>query len=316
MVLAAGWAAGLGPGAPSLHVATVEHGLRPEPPPRRRRSPPWRRPSACRTRPLPWLGPKPRTRIQERARAARYALLAEHARAVGASHVLTGHHADDQAETILMRLARGSGVAGLAGMRRETPLGDGVTLVRPLLERPKAQLVALCRDAGIAVIDDPSNRDPAYARARLRADAALLSKLGLDRVTLSKLARRAARADAALEAETNRIETLIGLHPDRTASTAMLAAHRDLEPEILLRLLRRAVARVAPAAGMLRLERLERLTDAVAAALREARPYRATLGGARVVLDPDAVLTVDPEPTRRRGVAARRRAAIVRACLD
>ena len=311
MLLAAGWAADLGRGAPALHVATVDHGLRAESSAEAAQVAAMAAGLGLPHATLPWLGPKPRTRIQESARAARYALLAEHARVLGADHVLVGHHADDQAETVLMRFGRGSGIAGLAGMRRETPLGDGVTLVRPLLDVPKADLVTLCRDAGLAVIDDPSNRDPAYARARLRADAPLLSRLGLGRTTLRKLARRAARADAALEAETDRVDALIGSYSE--AYGASLAAHRDIEPEILLRLLRRAVAHVAPAPGLLRLERLERLTDALLAAIREARPCRATLGGARVILDADAVLTVTPAPPRQRGqvgVAARTRAGL------
>ncbi len=298
LLLAARWAARLGGGAPALHVATVDHGLRLAA--RDEAS----LVAAAATRlglphaTLAWEGQKPSTRIQERARVARYALLAAHARAVGATHVLTAHHADDQAETVLMRLARGSGLAGLAGMRRETRLAPDIVLVRPLLETPKADLVALCRAEGIAVADDPSNHDPAYARTRLRAAAPALADLGLDSATLARLARRAVRADAALEAEVDRIEALVCRSmPD--GRCAMLGAGRDLQLEILLRLVRRAIEATVPAGGAIRLERLESLTEAVAVALAQGRPHRATLGGARIVLDVAGTLTIDQAPPRR-----------------
>ena len=92
--------------------------------------------------------------------------------------VLTAHHADDQAETVLMRLGRGSGLSGLAGMRRETSLG--IRLVRPLLAFSKRDLVAVCHRAGQAFRDDPSNADPTFARVRLRAQVDARDALGLD----------------------------------------------------------------------------------------------------------------------------------------
>lgn len=291
MWLAARWAAAL-PHAPKLHVATVDHGLR-----RESAAEAGLVAAAARTLGLPhatlaWTGDKPRTRIQERARAARYALLAAHARSVGAPKILTAHHADDQAETVLMRLTRGSGIGGLAGMRRETPLEPDVALVRPLLDVPKDALVALCAAAGLATVDDPSNRDPAYARARLRGRRAELAGLGLDPPALLRLARRAARADDALEAEAARVAAALPSEGD-----ALQLAGSDLQPEILLRLLRRRIEAIAP--GRLRLERLERLTEALAAALAGGRPHRATLGGARIVLGADASLAVTPAPARR-----------------
>ena len=297
LLLASRW--GATTAAPTIHVATVDHGLR--------------RDSAAEAAlvadvaarlglphaTLAWTGAKPTTRILERARAARYALLSAHAKEVDATHVLTAHHADDQAETVLMRLARGSGIGGLAGMRRETPLAPGITLVRPLLDVPKTALVALCEAEGLACVDDPSNRDPAYARARLRAEGTRLAALGLDRAALVRLAHRAARADAALEGETDRVAALVAPDP---AVTANLADYREIEPEILLRLLRRLVERAVPGTGPLRLERLETLAEAVAASLIERQAHRATIGGARIVLGADAALAVSPTPLRRRGI--------------
>ena len=114
-----------------------------------------------------WATP-PRANIQAEARALRYRLLGEWARAQNLAAVATGHHADDQAETILMRLARGSGIAGLGGSRASRPLTAGVLLIRPLLNWRKSELVALVAAAGIEPVDDPANRDPRHDRSRIR----------------------------------------------------------------------------------------------------------------------------------------------------
>ena len=113
------------------------------------------------------------------ARAARYRLLAQAARASGATHILTAHTRDDQAETLLMRMLRGSGIAGLAAMARETER-DGVWLARPLLDVSKSQLIATLNKAKIAFADDPTNRDPNFTRPRLRALMPALAAEGGD----------------------------------------------------------------------------------------------------------------------------------------
>src|SRR5205807_5971804 len=108
----------------------------------------------------------------------------------------TGHTLDDQAETVLFRLARGSGVSGLAGIARISPL-DHVTLIRPLLDIPKARLLATLKAAKISFIEDPSNRDPRFARTRLRQLVPALAGEGLDAARLAVLARRIGRAEQA-----------------------------------------------------------------------------------------------------------------------
>jgi tRNA(Ile)-lysidine synthase len=105
--------------------------------------------------------------IQAQARTTRYALLTDHARAIGAGALVTGHHADDQAETFLMRAARGSGLAGLAGVRARTEI-HGVTVVRPLLDWRRAELRAIVRRAEVPFFDDPSNHDDRHDRTRFR----------------------------------------------------------------------------------------------------------------------------------------------------
>ena len=113
---------------------------------------------------------KPTSAFQERARAARYALIAAWMRERGLEQVCTAHHKDDQAETLLMRLARGTGVRGLAAMRPSAPLpgAEGLTLLRPLLGWRRSELTALCGDAGIEPAVDPSNDDLQFERVRVR----------------------------------------------------------------------------------------------------------------------------------------------------
>jgi tRNA(Ile)-lysidine synthase len=136
------------------------------------------------------------------AREARYAALLTAARSVGAPAVLVGHTRDDQAETVLLALARGAGPRGLAGMpaRREV---DGIAVLRPLLDVSRQQTRAACAALGLTVWDDPHNTDPAYARARVRRTAlpALVDALGPDVVdNLSRTARLLAADAEALDA--------------------------------------------------------------------------------------------------------------------
>lgn len=124
---------------------------------------------AVPTRLLAWTGPKPVAGIQAAAREARYALLEDACREAGILHLLLAHHAGDQAETVALRAARGSGAAGLAGMAAivERP---GLRLLRPLLGVHPARLRASLRAAGQPWIDDPGNRDHRFARTALRLD--------------------------------------------------------------------------------------------------------------------------------------------------
>ena len=124
MRLAARWLVEGQAGGAASHVATVDHGLRPDRGQEAEAVAGWAEAVGLPHSILTWQGAKPRSRIQERARTVRYALLGAHARELGADYLLTAHHADDQAETILFRLLRGSGLAGLAGMSSEIMLGN------------------------------------------------------------------------------------------------------------------------------------------------------------------------------------------------
>src|SRR4051812_14856362 len=139
MLLAARWAKSLARG-PKLIAVTIDHGLRPEAKEEARAVAKLARKLGIAHRTVRWAGKKPATGLQQAARAARYSLLAKAARKAGASAILTAHTLDDQAETVLIRLTRGSGLTGLAGMRRMGPVpgSDRLTLVRPLLGVPKS----------------------------------------------------------------------------------------------------------------------------------------------------------------------------------
>lgn len=135
---------------------------------------------------------------QAKAREARYAALTQWAQDKRLGAVATAHHADDQAETLLMRLNRGSGLAGLAGVRARSAIeGSEVTLLRPLLGWRKAELAGVVEAAGITPATDPSNTNPAYDRARLRA--ALAGADWLDPVQIAASAAHIAEGWQALE---------------------------------------------------------------------------------------------------------------------
>jgi tRNA(Ile)-lysidine synthase len=136
--------------------------------------------------------------VPAQARTARYAALARWAGEAGLGAVATAHHADDQAETLLMRLNRGSGLAGLAGVRpRGWIEGSEITLLRPLLGWRKAELAAIVAEAGIVPVSDPTNTDPAFDRARLRAQLAEAD--WLDPVRIATSAAHLAEGWQALE---------------------------------------------------------------------------------------------------------------------
>ena len=191
---------------------------------------------------LHWVGIKPGGNIQAAARAARYALMADWCAAHGVPFLLTAHHADDQAETLLMRLLRGSGSGGLAGIRAARPLLPGVMLARPLLGTRRSALAAVVASAGWAAVDDPANYDPRYDRTAVRALLAAMP--GLDVPRLAAAAAHLADAEAALAWAADRAwagATTV----DAEAITADVGGLPD---ELARRLLRRAIATLAPAA--------------------------------------------------------------------
>lgn len=288
------------PGRPRLHAATVDHGLRPE--------------SAveaaavatlCERLGVPhatlrWEGLKPATALQAAARRARYDLLVREARRIGDAVLVTAHTLDDQAETLLMRLAHGSGPSGLTGMRARVEK-DGVPLVRPLLAIPKARLVATAEARNLPFVRDPSNADQRFERVRWREALPFLAEQGLTAERFGRLAQRMARLD---EAASRRAEEVLAAV--RLPGEAMGLRFDELaqEPEeIVLRVLASALDAVAPGGEAYgRLERLEDCAQALLEAQRTGAALRRTLSGCIVALRSGGILTLMPEGPRRRGV--------------
>ncbi|MEZ0172058.1 tRNA lysidine(34) synthetase TilS [Microvirga sp. TS319] len=286
---------------PPVLIATVDHGLRPA---AAEEAAFVGREAAALGFPhrtLVWAGEKPRTGLQEEAREARYRLLVRQARAAGASHLVTAHTLDDQAETILMRLARGSGLKGLKGMRRERDL-DGIVHARPLLDHPKAALLDLCRRNGWRFVTDPSNADERFARVRWRKLLPLLAGEGLTADRLALLARRAGQADEALDIKARQaLETADPVAGEGAeGALSFRASCLAEEPfEIGLRILELSLSRIG--LENCRLQRLETGLERLRAAILAEEGLRFTLAGALLRLDQTGRLSLRPEPPRSRG---------------
>lgn len=314
MMLTARWRAARKSG-PRLIAVTVDHGLRPEAKREAAAVARLARKLKLAHRTLRWSGAKPKAGLQQAARNARYRLLAAAARQAGATHVLTAHTRDDQAETFMMRMSRGSGLTGLASMRRlsEVPAAPGLHLVRPLLGIPKSRLLATLTAAKIGYADDPSNRDPRFTRARFRKLMEALAAEGLDSGGLRQLIDRIARAVDAIEAEIDRLENDLFIE---TAGPGTLAfdtrRFAALPEEFALRLLGRAVAKVGDE-GPVELGKLEALKCALDAALLAKTRFRRTLAGALVMLAGETILVETAPPRRAKTLTTRRAGAVAAA---
>jgi tRNA(Ile)-lysidine synthase len=318
MWLAARWRRTLARG-PRLIAVTVDHGLRAEAAREAREVKRLARTLDLPHRTMRWTGAKPKTGLPAAARNARYRLLAQAARSSGATHILTAHTRDDQAETLLMRLVRGSGIAGLAAMARVTER-EGVMLARPFLNVSKSQLVATLKRAKVGFADDPTNRDTHFTRPRIRAVMPVLAAEGGDARNLARLASRLARANAAVEVLVDGAERYLALRDlafrDRGAGIETkifeakifdAKAFAAMPEEIRLRLLLRAIDRFGQE-GPAELGKVEALLSALDRAVAEntgrsrSRPaprLKQTLAGALVSLT-NGRISIAPAPPRRR----------------
>ena len=338
-MIAAGWAEGLPPGpvgvavsgggdslalllmlhetgARPLAAVTVDHGLRPE--------------SAaeaaavaalCAARGIPhtllrWEEPAGAGNLQARAREARRRLIGDWARGRGIGAVALGHTLDDQAETFLLRLARGSGVDGLSGMAPVTR-ADGLVWLRPLLAVRRAALRDWLVARGVAWAEDPSNADPRFERVRARAALPLLAPLGLGPERLAATAAAMARAREALERATAELAARAveaGPAGDLALDPGALAG---APAEIRLRLLAAALCWVGGARYRPRLARLEAALAAIEAGrvghglTLHGCVLRARGGRVAIRREPAAVAPPVPIAARRlgRALAARGGAA-------
>lgn len=290
-----------------LFAATVDHGLRPG-----ARAEADEVAALCARLGVPhailsWRGEKPIRGIEAAARTERYRLLVAAAEARGCEALATAHTLDDQAETVLLRLAAGSGPAGLAAMRPSSRR-HGLLHLRPLLEVPKARLVATLAAEGVGFAEDPMNADPGFARARLRQAAAILVREGLTPRRLAVLARRMARVEDALAAAA--AAAFAGIAAEAPGKVTLDGAGLlGLPDEIGLRVLARAIEAVGGAE--IRLARLEVLAEAVRDALRAKKPLARTLAGTRIAVRPPGAVAVTLAPPRRAAREASSRAANV-----
>lgn len=278
-----------------LIVLTVDHKLRPE----AAEEAAFVKAEAAR-RGLPheilaWEEPKPATALQSMAREARYRLINDYlerefvdGRSSAKRRIVVAHHEDDQAETVLMRLARGSGLDGLSGMREEERVspavgGNGYTIVRPLLRTPKARLIATLEAAGQSWKEDPSNQASEFERVRMRQALATMSQVGIGSAEIGRSAWRLSRARQAVltgvEAAASRI---VKLHRGLFAEIDA-AGLTELPEEYTVRIfagLLRAFGGESPRA---RLSQVELLAARMAAPSSAARAE--TLGGCRIARD-------------------------------
>jgi len=305
MWLAARWRRALKKG-PHLVAVTVDHGLRKEAAREARDVKHLARSLEVEHRTLRWQGEKPKTGLPSAARDARYRLLVRAATRCAASHIFTAHTRDDQAETVIMRLSRGSGLAGLAAMARQSER-DGVVLARPLLDLPKSRLIATLNKAGIAFADDPTNHDPRFTRPRLRALMPALAAEGADARGLARLAARLARANAALEIMTDGAERYLASISGAASGSYDLATFSLLSEEIRVRLLLRAINRIGHE-GPAELGKVEALLQAMDEAARAEKPgagrfrIKQTLAGAVISIQ-NSRIHIAPAPPRGRQMA-------------
>ena len=300
---------------PRLMVLTVDHGLRSG----SAEDAAWVASQAeaagvpCRI--LRWGGEKPTQGIQAAARAARYHLmheaLIEEARPYDKLQrvLLTAHHQEDQAETFLMRLARGSGIDGLSAMQSTSELptpptpesvyGAPLELRRPLLDLPKSRLMATLREAGMTWREDPSNDRDDFERVRVRKALASLSDLGIDGAAIARSAARLSRARSAIMHQTLKaVQAHVDWNDGRFGAIPV-ETFNDLPEEIAVRILKQLIGAYGGEAPEPRLSEIEGLAERIRATSDRVWPARAaTLGGCRLDWRPDGDLRVWREAGR------------------
>jgi tRNA(Ile)-lysidine synthase len=273
-------------GRPAVHVLTVDHRLGAGSAAVAEAVAALAREQGLPARVLAWEGDKPAGGIEAAARLARYRLLAAAAAEAGAGHLLTAHSLEDQAETFVLRLSRGSGPFGLAAMRPRIDL-DGVVLFRPFLAVPRARLAATAAAAGLVPHDDPMNADPRFERVRIRRLLPALAAAGLTAEVLAMTAARcadlAAGIDAAVDALVAGAVAVDAFAVVTVRRDAFAAAPAPVRERLLVRLLRAIGGGGYPP----RSERLAALDAALAAP--DACRLRRTLAGTVVEAGPVSI---------------------------
>jgi tRNA(Ile)-lysidine synthase len=244
----------------------------------------------CQAMQAQWDEGLPQSALMKQARQMRYGLMRDYCEAQGIKHLFLAHHRDDQAETFLIRLAKGSGIDGLAGMREVQPYDEsGLSLVRPLLGCTHEQLLDYCRAAGITWSEDPTNENLSYTRNRLRASRSVLEEEGLSAVRLGRVAERCGRARDALEFYTDEALKAVLLSENEQRIEMDFERCSEYPLEIVIRLFLHAYDRLCPDKYYRpRFEKLEKLVFEV---LERGADFKGrTLGGLHVYIHGQALV--------------------------
>lgn len=289
-------------------VVTVDHGLQPGSSTNARKVLRWARALDLKAHLLAWNGSKPKSNIEAEARQARYRLMGDWCRKHGVATLYVGHTRDDLAETFLLRLARGSGLDGLAAMRTVAaypiPGFEELGLVRPLIEFERSALRNHLKARAQEWIEDPMNSDPRFSRVRIREAMVSLEAAGLTPVRIAHAASHLSRAREALDVVTAAVlKRACRSEGDAVLveASALLSAPR----EVGLRALAQLLKGVSGQAYRPRFERLEGLFDALA---EDALGAGRTLHGCRIAPAPSSLayfgsdtLMIAPEKARKAG---------------
>jgi tRNA(Ile)-lysidine synthase len=247
-------------------VLIVDHGLRDESPAEAALAAQWVEDAGLTAHILTWAGEKPGSNIEDQARQARYRLMGDWCAGHAVTRLFVAHTAEDQAETFLLRLGRGSGVDGLSGMRANAPLPmarfTGVRLLRPLLDMSRSELRVYLKERNASWLEDPMNHDLRFARVRVRKVLNELEAAGISAPRIAEAAGHLARAREALDAAT---EQFLDRHARFETDCALIdgAALSQAHREIGLRALAAVLMRFANVSYRPRFERLEALFDAI-----------------------------------------------------
>jgi tRNA(Ile)-lysidine synthase len=314
MHLLAAWARKRKRQAPA--IVTVDHGLRAGSEGDALKVLRWARSAGLKSYALRWQGPRPSSDIEATARQARYRLMGDWARANNVDALYVAHTLDDQAETFLLRLIRGSGLDGLSAMRTVAPYPipgfPELCLVRPLLSFERAHVRAHLKARKVQWVEDAMNDDERFARVRLRKAWPALEEAGLSKLRVAAAAAHLARARDALEMVTDAVfrravrPSQGGVHVD---GAALVSAPR----EIGLRALAQLLQLVSEKPYRPRFERLERLYDSIA---KGTIGGGCTLHGCRIAFVPkrdgavgEGTLKIVPENVPQRAKGGKKRAS-------
>ncbi len=261
-----------------LYILSVDHGLRAESADEIRLVRKFAKTIGVKFKSFQWLDVKPEKAIQEAARVARYEMMAQFCRTKKIRYLFLAHHGDDQVETFLFRLAKGSGLDGLVAMKPLQVYDDRLQLVRPLLTVGHEDLVATCQIAKIDWAEDPSNHSPKYMRGRMRGSKDVLENEGLSIKRVGQISTRLDRARSFIDQYVENKEKSIVDYKDTKRIEIIFSALKGEHLEVVIRMIRNAIGHLVPnTAYPPRLEDIERLAG------RVVQPdFRgATLGGVK-----------------------------------